>query len=78
MCHERFGSKRIKHGEEYVVRSYDLIKRLGTPFKENYFLVHLTSGLQSSSDIQEGMVNAEKKGNEALGNVLKKRNESSQ
>ncbi|CAB4021754.1 Hypothetical predicted protein, partial [Paramuricea clavata] len=33
--------KRIRHDEECVARSYDLIKEWGTPFKENTSLIHL-------------------------------------
>ena len=70
--------KRILHDEECVVRSYDLIKELGTPFKENPCLVHLGSGLQCSPEIQDDMMNAEKKGKEALCNFLEKRIESNE
>lgn len=72
------GKKRILHDEECVVRSYDLIKEWGTPFKENSCLVHLCSGLQCSVDIQDDMIHAEKKGKEALCSFLEKRVESNE
>ena len=59
--------KRILYDEECIFRSYDLIKEWGTPFKENSCLVHLSSGLQSSSDIQDDMINAEKSTVQLLG-----------
>ena len=68
--------KRILHDEECVIRSYDLIKEWGTPFKENNCLVHLSSGLQCRPDIQDDMINAEKNGKEALKTFLEKRIES--
>ena len=38
-------AKRILHGEECVIQSYDLVKEWGTPFKENEKLIHLSSGV---------------------------------
>ena len=70
--------KRILQDEECVVRSYDLIKEWGTPFQEKPCLVHLGSGLQCSPEIQDDMMNAEKKGNKALCNFLEKRIESNE
>ena len=72
------GRKRVLHDEECVARSYELIKEWGTPFKENSFLIHLSSGLQCGPDIEEDMVNAEKKGKEAMDTFLAKRIESNQ
>ena len=59
--------KRILHDEE-----------CGTPFQENPCLIHLGSGLQCSPEIQDDMMNAEKKRNKALCNFLEKRIESNE
>ena len=72
------GRKRVLFDEECVTRGYNLIKEWGTPFKENSYLVHLSSGLQCSPEVQADMVNAESRGKEALHNFLAKRIESSE
>ena len=70
-------TKRILHDEECVIRSYDLVKEWGTPFKENNRLIHLSSGLECSSQVEHDMVNAEARGKEAFVNFIEKRKESS-
>ena len=68
--------KRILHDEDCSLRSYDLVKEWGTPFKENTSLIHLCSGLECNPEIQFDMVNAEQKGKEALVDFLENRIES--
>jgi hypothetical protein len=68
--------KRISFDEECTSRSYELLKDWGTPFKENSRLVHLCSGLECSDDVQRDLMNAEKKGKDAMINFIDKRIES--
>jgi hypothetical protein len=68
--------KRISFDEECTSRSYELLKDWGTPFKENSRLVHLCSGLECSVDVQRDLMNAEKKGKDAMINFIDKRIES--
>ena len=58
--------RRILHDEECLLRSYELVKEWGTPFKENASLIHLCSGMECNAEIQFDMVYAEQKGKEAL------------
>ena len=69
-------TKRILHDEECVIRSYDLLKEWGTPFKENEKLVHLSSGLECHTQVENDTVNAEARGKEAFVNFIEKRIES--
>ncbi|CAB4001853.1 Hypothetical predicted protein [Paramuricea clavata] len=69
-------TKRILYDEECVIRSYDLVKEWGTPFKENNRLIHLSSGLECSAQVENDMVNAEARGKEAFVNFIEKRIES--
>ena len=68
--------KRIAHDEECALRSYDLIKDWGSPFKENNRLIHISSGVECSPDVGCDMINAEEKGKEAMVNFIEKRIES--
>ena len=70
--------KRIAHDEACALRSYDLIKDWGSPFKENNRLVHISSGVECSPDVECDMINAEKKGKEAMVNFMEKRIESNE
>ena len=70
--------KRILHDEECTHRSYDLIKEWGTPFCENTRLIHLSSGLECTNEVESDMVDAEKKGKEASVTFLEKRIESNE
>lgn len=66
-------AERILYDEECVIRSYDLVKEWGTPFKENNRLIHLSSGLECSAQVENDMVNAEARGKEAFVNFIEKR-----
>ena len=68
--------KRILFDDECTTRSYELVKDWGTPFKETSKLIHLCSGLECSDDGQRDLINAEKKGKEAMINFIEKRIES--
>ena len=67
--------KRIAHDEACALRSYDLIKDWGSPFNENN---RLSSGVECSPDVECDMINAEKKGKEAMVNFIEKRIESNE
>lgn len=70
--------KRIAHDKECALRSYDLIKDWGSSFKENNRLIHISSGVECSPNVECDMINAEKKGKEAMVNFIEKRIESNE
>ena len=69
-------TKRIIFDKACVMRSYKLIKELGTPFKENNRLIQLSSRMECNEEIKCDMINAERKGEESLRNFITNRIES--
>lgn len=70
--------KRTVFDEANAVRSYELIKDWGTPFRENSRLIHISSGIECDEKIKDDMINAEKKGEEALAGFIRNRIESNE
>ena len=70
--------ERMALDEECVVQSYELVKQWGSPFTENSELVHLSSGIEGNYEIRVDMINAQKKGEEALNVFIRDRIESNE
>ena len=70
--------ERLPLDEECVVRSYELVYRWGSPFTENSELVHFSSGIEGNDEIRDNMVNAQKKGEDALNAFIRDRIESNE